>query len=382
MTSAQVVINNIDAVIAEPAARALMQQMVSDCPELLSSIEAAFKSRFLPPAHAAAATSQAALLEAFSTARPLRGSANMPVYMVSVLVGTGVCSRACCSRSFVPFYKILCACCMAAGAFDRWARDGMTLVPAAGATAGQRVSSSGEVVDADLSLLQSFAATPPGGNAGMAGWPPAATSLSLPPLPEEPHAAGTGFGAAVDSVGASLRPTAGTLAVAMHGRSDRPAMGQDAICRQAHASMHAVEDASMSAAPRCGPRICPCGDARAFGRGARHWRTGLRRCGESGCGGCRAFKTHEDEQTERLAGKLAGHVRKRLQQIRRLEVQAAAGAHLDAQQRAKMQQRRGYEAARVALDRGDEAACAPTPPPRAPAPCSVAQRSQALSSCQ
>ena len=81
-------------------------------------------------------------------------------------------------------------------------------------------------------------------------------------------------------------------------------------------------------------------------------------------GECRAFKTHADERLERVASKLAGHVRKRLQQIRRLEVQDAAGAQLDRQQRVKMQQRPGYEAVRAALDRGDNARCAPCTTPR------------------
>ena len=88
----QVVTNNIDAVIAEPVARAVLQQMTCDCPELLSSIEAACKSRFLPADSGAA--SAAAVLEAcgapLSLLRrpgaipedpsrgPCRGGANVP----------------------------------------------------------------------------------------------------------------------------------------------------------------------------------------------------------------------------------------------------------------------------------------------------------------
>eukprot|EP00892_Ulva_mutabilis_P000327 jgi/Ulvmu1/10295/UM060_0097.1 len=230
----QVVINNIDGVIAEPAARAVLQQLVTDCPELLASIEAASKRRFLPALPGPAAATGAAVMQA------------------------------------------------------------------CGIVSTPRVSSGGEVIDADLTLLQSFAASPPAQDA-------------LPPLPEEPAAAGAERTAA--EVAASRRPTAGSLAVVMPRRSDRPAAGPDAMRRQALASLHPDDAAS----------------------------------------GSRAFKTHEDERSERVMSKLAGHVRRRLQQIRRLEVQAAAGSQLDRQQRAKMLQRSGYEAARAALDRGDDA---------------------------
>lgn len=325
----QAVINNVDAVIAEPSARALLQQMVAACPELLSSsIEAAFKSRFLPPPHAAAA--QAALLEACGASPPstLRHRTAGPPW---------------------PQRPLRCA---ATPALSTRGPTRTTGSCSAGSAPAQRISTGGEVIDADLSLLQSFAASPPDG--GMPGWPHAPPSLALPPLPEEPLGAAGGPGRAGDGVGESLRPTAGTLAVAMPGRADRPGMEPDALRRQAHASMHASEDTAMPSAPRCGFLSCLALVGLKLPE-SMACRAAVRRVCQRAC---RAFKTQEDEQTERLAVKLGGHVRKRLQQIRRLEVQAAAGAALDAQQRSKMLQRGGYEAARVALDRGDDAACA------------------------
>lgn len=72
----------------------------------------------------------------------------------------------------------------------------------------------------------------------------------------------------------------------------------------------------------------------------------------------RSFKTHEDERSEKAAGKLVVHVRKRLQQMRRLEAVLAAGGTLDPQQQSKLAQRDAYIAANDALARGEPAECA------------------------
>lgn len=112
----------------------------------------------------------------------------------------------------------------------------------------QRVSSGGEVVDADLSLLQSFAASPTAGAAPLAAWPPA---RALPPLLEEPAATeSVARGRAAGNVSASRRPTAGTLGVVVPARRERAALGPEAVCRQAFASLHA-DDAAPAAAARC-----------------------------------------------------------------------------------------------------------------------------------
>lgn len=76
---------------------------------------------------------------------------------------------------------------------------------------------------------------------------------------------------------------------------------------------------------------------------------------------CRSFKTYEDERTEKAAGKLVAHVRKRLQQMRRLEALVATGGALDPQQRSKLSQRDAYLRANAALERGEPAECAAAP---------------------
>ena len=55
------------------------------------------------------------------------------------------------------------------------------------------------------------------------------------------------------------------------------------------------------------------------------------------------------------------HVRKRLQQMRRLEALVATGGALDPQQRSKLSQRDAYLRANAALERGEPAECAAAP---------------------
>lgn len=73
---------------------------------------------------------------------------------------------------------------------------------------------------------------------------------------------------------------------------------------------------------------------------------------------CRAFKTRLDSQSESAAQKLLNSVRKRLQQIRRLEAQAEAGGQLDRQQQVKVAQCAALEAAKEQLEAGKPAECA------------------------
>jgi hypothetical protein len=67
---------------------------------------------------------------------------------------------------------------------------------------------------------------------------------------------------------------------------------------------------------------------------------------------CRAFKTRQDSQSENAAGKLLSSIRKRLQQIKRLETLCDQGQQLDWQQEMKIAQRGFLEQARKDLERG------------------------------
>lgn len=77
---------------------------------------------------------------------------------------------------------------------------------------------------------------------------------------------------------------------------------------------------------------------------------------------CRVFKTRKESESENEASKLLGSVRKRLQQVKRLEGLRATGQPLDDQQAIKVAQRAVLEEARSRLEAGDAAACAPSTP--------------------
>ena len=74
---------------------------------------------------------------------------------------------------------------------------------------------------------------------------------------------------------------------------------------------------------------------------------------------CRVFKTRKECESETETAKLLSNVRKRLQQVKRLEGQRDAGQGLDAQQAVKVAQRAALEEARGQLEAGADATCVP-----------------------
>lgn len=81
---------------------------------------------------------------------------------------------------------------------------------------------------------------------------------------------------------------------------------------------------------------------------------------------CRVFKTRQESESENEARKLLASVRKRLQQIKRLEGQRASGQVLDEQQAFKIAQRAALEQTRMQLEAGASARCAPFYDPLCP----------------